>query len=80
MVALKLPEENSFNEIFLAEEKQISIVSFSILQSLVVPNAPFLLLLKTCFQGVEKGCIGYEWVKTVIRHCKKNLTTVSETW
>ena len=23
-----------------------------------VPNAPFLYPLKTCFQGVEKGCIG----------------------
>ena len=36
-----------------------------------VPNAPFLYPLKTseklkvfwCFQGVEKGCIGNEWVK-----------------
>ena len=34
-----------------------------------VHNAPFLYLLKTenrkvfwCFQGVEKGCIGNEWV------------------
>ena len=34
-----------------------------------VPNAPFLYLLKTsenhkvfCFQGVDKGCIGNEWV------------------
>ena len=35
-----------------------------------VPNAPFLYPLKTlenrkvfcCFQGVEKGCIGNEWV------------------
>ena len=35
-----------------------------------VPNAPFLYLLKTlenrkvfwCFRGVEKGCIGNEWV------------------
>ena len=26
-----------------------------------VPNAPFLY--KTCFQGVEKGCIENEWVK-----------------
>ena len=70
MVALKLPEENSFNEIFLAEEKQISIVSFSILQSLIVPNAPFLLLLKTCFQGVEKGCIGNKWVNNFLRYRK----------
>ena len=38
-----------------------------------VPNAPFLYILKTsenrffwCFQGVEKGCIGNEWVKLVI--------------
>ena len=36
-----------------------------------VPNAPFLYPLKTsenrkvfwCFQRVEKGCIGNEWVK-----------------
>ena len=36
-----------------------------------VPNAPFLYLLRTsenvtvfwCFQGVEKGCIGIEWIK-----------------
>ena len=37
-----------------------------------VHNVPFLYLLKTseiltafwCFQGVEKACIGNEWVKT----------------
>ena len=36
-----------------------------------VPNAPFLYLLKTpenltvlqCFQGLEKGWVGKEWVK-----------------
>ena len=36
----------------------------------ILPNAPFLYHLKTsenrkvfwCFQGVEKGCIGNEWV------------------
>ena len=35
-----------------------------------VPNAPFLYHLKTsenlvlfwCFQGVEKGCVGNEWI------------------
>ena len=40
-----------------------------------VPNAPFLYLLKTsekltvfwCFQGVEKGCIGNEWVKVFMK-------------
>ena len=39
-----------------------------------VPNPPFLYPLKTsenrkvfwCFQGVEKGCIGNEWVKQAI--------------
>ena len=38
-----------------------------------VPNAPFLYYVKTsenltvfCFQGVEKGCIGNEWVKRFI--------------
>ena len=39
-----------------------------------VSSAPFLCLLKTsenltvfwCFQGVEKGCIGNEWVKGVL--------------
>ena len=36
-----------------------------------VPNAPFLYPLKTsenffwCFQGVDKGCIGNEWVNHV---------------
>ena len=38
-----------------------------------VPNAPFLYPLKTsenltvfwCFQGIEKGRIGKEWVKTI---------------
>ena len=30
-----------------------------------IPNAPFLNPLKTlCFQGVEKGYIGNEWVKS----------------
>ena len=37
----------------------------------LVPNAPFLYPVKTsenrtafwCFQGVEKRCIGNEWVK-----------------
>ena len=29
-----------------------------------VPNAPFLYPLKT-FQGVEKGCIGNEWVNWI---------------
>ena len=36
-----------------------------------ISNAPFLYLMKTsenltvfwCFQGVEKGCIGNEWIK-----------------
>ena len=28
-----------------------------------VPNAPFLYPLKTCFQVVERGCIGNKWVK-----------------
>ena len=27
------------------------------------PNEQFLYLLKTCFQGVEKGCIGNKCVK-----------------
>ena len=31
--------------------------------NLFVPNAPFLYPLKTCFQGVEKGCIRNKWVK-----------------
>ena len=41
-----------------------------------VPNAPFLYPLKTsenckvfwCFQGVEKGCIGNEWVKGYLHY------------
>ena len=41
-----------------------------------VPNVPFLHPLQTsenrkifwCFQGVEKGCIGYKWVKGFIEH------------
>ena len=31
-----------------------------------IPNTPFLYLLKIstiCFQGIEKECIGKEWVK-----------------
>ena len=28
-----------------------------------VPKAPFLYPLKACFQGIEKGFIGNEWVK-----------------
>ena len=39
--------------------------------NLFIPNAPFLYSLKTSenltvswyFQGVEKGCIGSEWIK-----------------
>ena len=46
------------------------IASASILLNSFVPNAPFLYPLKlsenrkiiSCFQGVEKGCIGNEWV------------------
>ena len=38
-----------------------------------VPNAPSLYSLKTsenckvlkCFQGVDEGCIGNEWVKSI---------------
>ena len=38
-----------------------------------VPNAPFLYPLKTSenltvFQGLEKGCIGNEWVKEKIKN------------
>ena len=29
-----------------------------------VPNAPFLYPLTTCFERVEKGCIGNKWVNT----------------
>ena len=40
-----------------------------------VPNAPFLYPLKTsencevfwCFQGVEKACVGNEWVKQSLK-------------
>ena len=40
----------------------------------IVHNAPFLYPLKTsenltvfwCFRGVEKGCIGNEWVKEIV--------------
>ena len=52
--------------------------------NLFFPNAPFLYPLKTsknrkvfwCFHGVEKGCIGNEWVKIEIVHitvCLKSL-------
>ena len=30
----------------------------------LVPNAPFLYPLETCFQGVEKVCIGNKWDKS----------------
>ena len=47
-----------------------------------VPNAPFFYPLKTrenhmvfwCFPGVEKGCIGDEWVKNEMFKNYKNLT------
>ena len=48
------------------------LICSSTLFNLFVPNAPFLYPLKTsekrtvcwCFQGVEKGCIGDEWVNS----------------
>ena len=47
-----------------------------------VPNAPFLYPLKTsenlavfwCFQGVEKGCIGNEWVKRKLMYKSKQVS------
>ena len=50
-----------------------------------VPNAPFLYLLKTsekckvfwCFQGLEKGCIGDEWVNNNHRLVIENLSISS---
>ena len=44
-----------------------------------VPNAPFLYPLKTsenltvfsCFQGIEKGCIGNDWVKAGIANIEQ---------
>ena len=47
--------------------------------NLFVPNAPFLYPLKTsknftvfwCFQGLEKGCIGNEWVKRKFSYISK---------
>ena len=49
-----------------------------------VPNALFLYLLKTsenlkvfrCFQGVEKECIGNEWVKQAWTNWERNLSTL----
>ena len=46
---------------------------FAQLNNSFVSNAPFLYRLKTsenltvswCFQGVEKGCIGNEWVNMI---------------
>ena len=46
-----------------------------------VPNAPFFYPLETwesriffwCFQGLEKGCIRYEWVKNEMFKNFKNL-------
>ena len=47
-----------------------------------VPSVPFLYPLKTsesrkvyfivfwCFQGVEKGCFGNEWVNTIVNQNK----------
>ena len=40
-----------------------------------IPNAPFIYPLKTpenltvfwCFQGVEKGCIGYKWINSYLK-------------
>ena len=51
-----------------------------------VPNAPFLYLLKTSenlsvfwyFQGVEKGCIGNEWVNSVLLTFSEILFALSQ--
>ena len=56
-----------FDKFALLEEKRIRFKPF-------VPNASFLYSLKTsenltvfrCFQGVEKGCTGNEWVNNSI--------------
>ena len=46
-----------------------------------VPNALFFYPLKTsenrrvfgCFQGVEKGCLGNEWVNSVFSICNVSI-------
>ena len=45
-----------------------------------VPNALFLYPLKIsgCFQGVEKGCYGNEWVNTKHEHYSQVLKLPSE--
>ena len=64
---IKNKMQNLFHETYNAmipEPQQIN---------LFVLNDPFLYPLKTsenrkvfyCFQGVEKGCIGNEWVKEI---------------
>ena len=52
--------------------------------SSLVPSAPFLYPLKTsenltvfCFRGVEKRCIGNEWVKTGRLSCGNKIHTVT---
>ena len=48
------------------------------------PNAPFLYPLKTsasytvflCFQKVEKGCIGKEWIKLLKSEFKTSMRLI----
>ena len=57
---------------------------YEIAFNLFVPNAPFLYPLKTsenreiflCFQGVQKGCIGSEWIK----HCLSKVVFLANSY
>ena len=56
-------------EYFSANNDHTIIIPKSFTVNQLAPNAPFLYPLNTsenltvfCFQGVQKGCIGNEWV------------------
>ena len=70
---LKTPKHSeAYSEPFQTSKKTLfakTVSGWKVFFNSFVSNAPFLYPLKTSetvisFQGVEKGCIGNEWVKT----------------
>ena len=79
-ITLTRPEESYYGNVKLKPK----IVLINCYLNPFVPNAPFFYSLKTsenlmvfwCSQGLEKGCIGKEWVKkfkTLLRKILKML-------
>ena len=70
--------------IFAAFSKCILFFPYQLLINPFVPNAPFLYLLKQYFQGLEKECIGNEWVNIVslrqIYGFSRHLSLTYTTW